>query len=60
MAAARLCVAGFGESVSASAGSDSDAANAIPSVAAMAAELRFVNVNILNSILECVERSGGL
>jgi hypothetical protein len=51
-AAARLCVAGFGASVSARAANDSDVLSAIPSVAAMAIELHFLNVNILNSFLE--------
>jgi hypothetical protein len=58
-AAAKLCVAGCGASVSARAANESDALSAIPSVAAMAIELRFVSVNILNSFLElCLEWRG--
>ncbi len=53
-AAARLCVAGFGVSASARAAIDSDMLSAIPSVAAIAIELRFVSIDILNSFLESV------
>ncbi len=59
-AAARLCAAGFGSSISARAANDSDTLSAIPSVAAIAIELRFVNINILNSFFEIVLSKSGI